>query len=215
MGLFITFEGIEGSGKSTQIALLHAALRQQGYAVVQTREPGGCAIADQIRAILLHPQNSGFNATAELLLYAAARAQHVSEVIRPALERDHLVLCDRYTDATLAYQGSGRNLDQGLIAELNSIASQGTAPDLTILIDLPVELGLGRALSREAAAQDISEGRFERETVAFHQRVRAGYLALAQAEPERFAIIDGSLPIERSAEIILQRVLAFLVQQKA
>ncbi len=214
MGLFITFEGIEGSGKSTQIVLLCAALRQIGYEVVQTREPGGCAIADQIRSILLHPQNTALDPTAELLLYAAARAQHVSEVIRPALDDEKLVLCDRYTDATLAYQGDGRGLDQQLIGQLNCVASQATIPDLTILIDLQPDIGLKRALSREVALQDSSEGRFEREAMAFHQRVRDGYLALAKAEPDRFAIVDGSLSIEQLAAQIQQKTLKFLNKMK-
>ena len=215
MGFFITFEGIEGSGKSTQIDLLRAALQQLGYAVIQTREPGGCAIADQIRSILLHPQNLALEPTAELLLYAAARAQHVSEVIRPALDNDKLVLCDRYTDATLAYQGDGRGLDRRLIAQLNGVASQATRPDLTILIDLQVVTGLRRALSREVALQDSSEGRFEREEMAFHQRVRDGYLALAEAEPARFVIVDGSLSIELLAAEIQQKTLKFLEQRQA
>ena len=215
MGLFITFEGIEGSGKSTQITLLRTALQRLDYAVIQTREPGGCAIADQIRSILLHPENTALEPTAELLLYAAARAQHVSEIIRPALDCGKMVLCDRYTDATLAYQGDGRGLDQQLIGELNSVASQETTPDLTILIDLQIETGLGRALSREIAQQDSSEGRFEREAMAFHQRVRDGYLALAEAEPARFRVVDGSLSIEQLAEEIRHETLKFLEQKKA
>lgn len=214
MGLFITFEGIEGSGKSTQISLLCAALQQMGHTVTQTREPGGCAIADQIRSILLHPQNTALEATAELLLYAAARAQHVIEVIRPALDSEKLVLCDRYTDATLAYQGAGRGLDRHLITQLNKVASQTTSPDLTILIDLQVETGLGRALSREIEQQDCSEGRFEREEMAFHQRVRDGYLALAKAEPERFLIVNGGLSIVQLADEILKKTLKFLEQKK-
>ncbi len=214
MGLFITFEGIEGSGKSTQIALLRAALQEMGHAVIQTREPGGCAIGDQIRSILLHPENTALEPTAELLLYAAARAQHVTEIIRPALDSGKLVLCDRYTDATLAYQGDGRGLDQHLIAQLNKVASQATTPDLTILIDLQVETGLGRALSREIEQQDNSEGRFEREEMAFHQRVRDGYLTLAKAEPERFSIVDGGLSIAKLAVTIQKETLKFLEQKK-
>ncbi len=215
MGFFITFEGIEGSGKSTQIALLDEALRQQGYSLVRTREPGGCAIADQIREILLHPQNSALNSTAELLLYAAARVQHVNEVIAPALKRDQLVLCDRYTDATKAYQGNGRGLNQQLIQDLNQIAAGTVVPDLTILIDLPVEIGLSRALSREIAQQDDSEGRFEREEIAFHQRVREGYLSLAQNESERFIQVDGTLSVPLLATEILEKTLDFLHRKKA
>lgn len=210
MSFFITFEGIEGSGKSTQITLLRDALKKSGYPVVQTREPGGCPIADQIRSILLHPKNSNLDATTELLLYAAARAQHVNDVIRPSLKQEQLVLCDRYTDATYAYQGDGRNLDGKLISQLNFVAAQGIFPDLTILIDLPVETGLGRALSREAAQEDDSEGRFERETMDFHQRVRDGYLHLAKQEPNRFVLVDGTLAIENLAVKILRVTLNFL-----
>lgn len=214
MGFFITFEGIEGSGKSTQITMLCEALQQHGCSVVQTREPGGCDIADQIRGILLHPQNSALQPTAELLLYAAARAQHVSEIIRPALDRNQLVLCDRYTDATIAYQGAGRGLDHRLITELNIVATQDTKPDLTILIDLPAETGLNRALSREAALQDSSEGRFEREAIVFHQKVRDAYLALAKSDYERFIIVDGNLSIELLASEIRETTLSILSQKK-
>jgi len=214
MGLFITFEGIEGSGKSTQISLLRAKLQQMGYETIQTREPGGCVIADKIRGILLHPQNSALEPTAELLLYAAARAQHVSEIIRPALNNGKLVLCDRYTDATLAYQGDGRSLDLNLIAQLNKVASQSTTPDLTILIDLQIEIGLGRALSREVELQDSSEGRFEREEMDFHRRVRDGYLRLSKAEPDRFSVVDGSLSIDLLATEILNKTLKFLKRHK-
>ncbi len=214
MSLFITFEGIEGSGKSTQITLLRTALEALGHTCIQTREPGGCAIADQIRSILLNPHNNLLEPTSELLLYAAARAQHVSEVIRPALDAGKLVLCDRYSDATLAYQGDGRRLDRKLISQLNQVASQGTSPDLTILIDLQTEIGLGRALSREVVLQDSSEGRFEREAMTFHHRVREGYLTLAKTNPERFAVVDGSLSIEKLAVEIRQKTLAFLSQKK-
>jgi len=214
MSFFITFEGIEGSGKSTQIARLRQSLEQAGHAVIQTREPGGCDIADQIRSILLHPQNTALEPTAELLLYAAARAQHVCEIIRPALDRGETVLCDRYTDATLAYQGDGRQLDRQLIAQLNLVATQGTCPDLTILIDLDVEKGLSRAFARETDLQDTSEGRFEREEIAFHQRVRKGYLNLAQAEPGRFTRVDGSLSINHLADEIQSIVFAFIAQKK-
>lgn len=196
MACFITFEGIEGSGKTTQIHLLTEQMQQQGHQVVVTREPGGCPIADRIRSILLDPANSALVHRAELLLYAAARAQHVSEIIRPALQAGKIVLCDRFTDATLAYQGYGRNLDRDLIKQLNQLASEEIKPELTLLLDLPVEKGLGRALQREVLQQDSTEGRFEREALEFHQQVRDGYLALAEQEPERFRTInaDRSLP---------------------
>lgn len=190
MSKLITFEGIEGSGKSTQIRLLEEHLRGLEWQVVVTREPGGCRIADAIRHILLDPDNTQLASTAELLLYAAARAQHVAEVIRPALAEGAIVLCDRYIDATVAYQGYGRGLDLGLIEELNRLASDGVQPDLTLLFDLPVEEGLRRARSRNQQAV-INEGRFEAESLAFHRRVRDGYLALAREE-RRFSVIDAS-----------------------
>ncbi|WP_020675803.1 dTMP kinase [Geopsychrobacter electrodiphilus] len=214
MGFFITFEGIEGSGKSTQITLLRQALERAGHVVLQTREPGGCDIADQIRRILLHPQNTALEPTAELLLYAAARAQHVCEIIRPALQQGHIVLCDRYTDATLTYQGDGRQLDRQLISQLNYVATQETSPDLTMLIDLKVETGLGRAFAREIDLQDSSEGRFEREEIAFHQRVREGYLKLAAAEPHRFRQFDGALSIDLLAAKIEKTTFDFIAQSK-
>lgn len=190
MSKLITFEGIEGSGKSTQIRLLEEHLRGLGWQVVVTREPGGCRIADAIRHILLDPDNTQLASTAELLLYAAARAQHVAEVIRPALTQGAIVLCDRYIDATVAYQGYGRGLDLGLIEELNRLASDGVQPNLTLLFDLPVEEGLNRARSRNEHAV-VNEGRFEAESLAFHRRVRDGYLALAREE-RRFCVIDAS-----------------------
>ena len=210
MASFITFEGIEGSGKTTQIKLLAQQLRQRGYQVLQTREPGGCQIADQIRGILLHPDNAAMVSRAELLLYAAARAQHVEEIVQPALAAGKIVLCDRFTDATLAYQGDGRGLDRGLISQLNKLAAGDCRPDLTLLFDLPVTIGLGRALQRESDQQDSSEGRFERETLEFHQRIRDGYLALASAEPERFRILAANQAPELISRQITDIVASFL-----
>lgn len=188
MSRLITFEGIEGSGKSTQIQRLRDHLGAAGYRVITTREPGGCRIADDIRHILLASTNTALAPTAELLLYAAARAQHVAEVIRPALDRGEIVLCDRYVDATVAYQGWGRMLDLALIEQLNRTAAGTTLPDLTLLLDLPVEEGLHRARQRNHQAT-IDEGRFEAESIAFHQRVRDGYLDCA-ARDKRFVLID-------------------------
>jgi dTMP kinase len=209
MAKLITCEGIEGSGKSTQILRLADHLRGQGREVVVTREPGGCPIADAIRRILLDPSNSRLCATAELLLYAAARAQHVEEVIRPTLAQGVVVLCDRYIDATLAYQGFGRGLDLTLITELNQVASSGLLPDLTLLFDLPVATGLNRALARNAVALE-NEGRFEAESLAFHQRVRAGYLQSASQE-ERFTIIDATGTPEQVTERVTRVVDTFLL----
>jgi len=189
MAFFITMEGIEGCGKSTQATLLAGWLESCGQRVLLTREPGGCPIADRIRAILLDPANTAMTSDAELLLYAAARAQHVAEVIRPALEAGTTVICDRFTDATLAYQGYGRGLDRPRIVRLNEFAAGSTRPDLTLLLDYPAEEGLERARRRNSEQQNVAEGRFEAETLAFHRRVRAGYLELAQTSP-RMLVVD-------------------------
>ncbi|MBE0597703.1 MAG: dTMP kinase [Desulfuromonadales bacterium] len=189
MPLFISFEGIEGTGKTTQISLLAQRLRQRSGQVLVTREPGGCPIADTIRAILLDPTSAGLVPRAELLLYAAARAQHVEEVIRPALLTGRTVLCDRFIDATLAYQGYGRGLDLRMIGDLNRLAAGPVTPDLTLLLDLPEALGLQRARRRNTQLALESEERFERESLEFHQRVRLGYLELARQE-SRFRVID-------------------------
>ena len=210
MAPFITFEGIEGSGKTTQIRLLAEQLQQKNQQVLLTREPGGCQIADQIRGILLHPDNMAMVSRTELLLYAAARAQHIEEVVRPALMAGKIVLCDRFTDATLAYQGDGRGLERSLIIQLNQLAAGDCRPDLTLLFDLPVEIGLGRARQRETDLQDSSEGRFEREQLDFHQRIRDGYLTLATAEPQRFRVIDASRSREQMTKEISDIVAPFL-----
>lgn len=187
--MFITFEGPEGSGKSTQIQRVAAWYRESGRECVVTKEPGGTPISDRIRAIVLDSAAAGMDAMTELLLYAASRRQHVVEVIRPALERGLVVFCDRYTDATLAYQGYGRRLDLGRLQTLNQWATDGLAPDLTLLFDIDEETGLERAHARNAEMA-VDEGRFEAEDLRFHRRVREGYLALEKAEPNRFAIVD-------------------------
>ena len=214
MAPFITFEGIEGSGKTTQLDLLADRLTQNSYKVLQTREPGGCPIADQIRGILLHPNNAAMDSRTELLLYAAARAQHIEQIVRPALTSGKVVLCDRFTDATLAYQGHGRGLDRQLILQLNQLATGDCHPDLTLLFDLPVETGLRRAKQREIEQQDFTEGRFEREHLDFHQRIRDGYLALATADPERFKIVDASLSPAEVREQVTSIVETFLQSAK-
>lgn len=190
--MFITFEGIEGSGKSTQITRLAEWLGAQlNQEPVVTREPGGCAIADKIRGILLDVANSDMNVQAELLLYAAARAQHVAQIICPALENGQIVLCDRFSDATLAYQGFGRGLPRPLIEEINKLATLGTMPDLTLLLDFDPEIGLNRAIKRNATATGPDENRFEQENLDFHRRIRDGYLSLAATE-NRFCVIDAN-----------------------
>ena len=206
--MFITFEGIEGCGKSTQIALLTAALQQVGQRVLLTREPGGCPIANQIRSVLLDAANSALVPMAELMLYAASRAQHLAEVIRPALSDGAIVLCDRFSDATRAYQSFGRGLDRQTIETLNDLACNGLTPDLTVLLDCPVEIGLGRARQRIETTCGPREERFELESLAFHQRVRDGYLQLAAAEPDRFLVIDAVDTPEQVALAISDAVLS-------
>jgi dTMP kinase len=206
VGFFITFEGIEGCGKTTQIRLLEEHLRSLGYSVVLTREPGGCAIADQIRAILLDADNRDMLPLAELLLYAAARAQHVSQVIKPALTAGNVVLCDRFTDATVAYQSAGRGIDRSTIDLLNDLACQALAPALTVLIDCDPRTGLERARQRIEASAGPREERFELESLEFHRRVRQGYLELAEREPGRVLKVDGSGDIRAIAASIAEQV---------
>jgi dTMP kinase len=196
MGLFITLEGIEGCGKSTQVRLLSEALKERGLDCAITREPGGTPIGGKIREILLNPDHKGMAPEAELLLYAADRAQHVREVIKPSIDGGKVVICDRFTDATLAYQGFGRGLDMALINELNRIASLGIRPDLTLLLDCPVEMGIKRAVERNSKRGHIRDDRFEREALGFHRRVRDGYLAIAEKEPERVKVMDASRDVE-------------------
>jgi len=210
MAFFITFEGIEGCGKTTQIGLLARNLTARGHRVTVTREPGGCPIADQVRGILLNANNSAMAPLTELFLYAAARAQHVAEVVLPALQRGEVVLCDRFTDATVAYQGYGRGLDRTIIDELNRLAAGSTRPDLTLLVDCPVETGLGRAMARINNSTGAREERFELESLQFHRKVRDGYLKLAEHEPQRFAIIDGAGSIGETEAIVASVVHARL-----
>jgi dTMP kinase len=191
-GVFITFEGIEGSGKSTQISRLLQYLTEQRRPATLTREPGGTPIGDQVRRILLDPLNRLLDPTAELLLYAASRAQHLREVIRPALAVGRIVLCDRFSDATIAYQGYGRGLSVPVIRELDRIVTAGLRPRLTVLLDLPAETGLGRARGRNTSQGLHGEARFENEDIAFHGLVRNGYLQLAKEEPERIRMVNAA-----------------------
>jgi dTMP kinase len=202
-GTFITFEGIEGSGKSTQIVLLANHLKTTGMQVVLTREPGGTPIGDQVRKILLNPEHTALDPKAELLLYAAGRAQHLHEVILPALGRGAVVLCDRFSDATLAYQGYGRGLDTEMIRALDRIVTTPEArPSLTILFDIEAAAGITRAHRRNTHQGLQAEARFENEELAFHERVRQGYLALSRQEPDRIRIVDASpLPEEVHASV--------------
>ena len=191
-GKFITFEGIEGSGKSTQISLLADHLSGRGVRIALTREPGGTVIGDQIRRILLDPANKALAPTAELLLYAAARAQHLRQTILPALIDGAVVLCDRFSDATLAYQGYGRGLDIEMIRSLDRIVTAGIRPDLTLLFDIEAAIGIERARGRNTSRGLETEARFENEELAFHERVRQGYLTLVAREPDRIRVIDAS-----------------------
>lgn len=191
--MFITLEGIEGSGKTTQMQTVVRWLTAAGRDSLITREPGGTPIGGRIRSILLHPDNRDLAPAAELLLYTADRVQHLEGVIRPALAGGKTVVCDRYFDATLVYQGYGRGLDRETIRQLHRLACKDLMPDLTLLLDLAAETGLARAWRRiHADAANARESRFEEESLAFHRRVRAGYLELAQREPQRIVVIDAA-----------------------
>ena len=200
---FITFEGGDGSGKTTQLKALESYLAARGKSCLSTREPGGTSLGEHIRQVLLEVGQQPITSATELFLYLADRAQHIYEVIIPALAQGKIVLCDRHTDSTLAYQGYGRGIDLGLLRSLNDIASQGIEPDLTLLFDCPVEIGLSRTAQRQSKMTlGRSEDRFEREKIEFHERIRAGFLELARAEPHRFRIIDAAGSVEEVAQQI-------------
>jgi dTMP kinase len=205
MRAFITFEGIEGSGKTTQIQLLSVGLDRSEIEHVLTREPGGTDVGNQIRRLLLDPSNHELTPLAELLLYQAARAQHLARVIVPALAEEKLVLCDRYKDATRAYQGGGRHLPSELVEQLNRLDILALEPDLTLLFDIDPAAALARALRREGVAAS-TQNRFEQEEMEFHRRVRESYLDLARAHPQRIRHVDAAGSIEE----VHQRVLAVL-----
>ncbi len=191
--MFITLEGIEGSGKTTQIKYLVEFLESKGHECFTTREPGGTKIGEKIRAILLDPESQDMDPLTELLLYMADRVQHIKEFINPSLSAGKTVLCDRYYDATVVYQGYARGLNTKLINKLHALIHQDLKPDITILLDLPPEVGLLRAWKQiDNGARTSLETRFEKETLLFHKKVRTGYLELARKEPERFLIIDAS-----------------------
>jgi dTMP kinase len=191
--MFISFEGIEGSGKTTQAKQTVRLLQDKGHDCVITREPGGTRIGEKIRAILLDPLSKDMDPLTELLLYTADRAQHIKEYILPLLSDGKMVLCDRYYDATMAYQGFARGLDIGLIEKLHKLLFENLQPDITLLLDLPPEIGLERAWKQINNGNRMGgETRFEEERLSFHRRVREGYLELSRLEPERFRIIDAS-----------------------
>lgn len=201
--MFITFEGIEGTGKSTQIALLKAHLEAQGRGVLVTCEPGGSRIGAELRRVLLSLENRDICPRAELFLYLADRAQHVAQVVRPALAAGQIVLCDRFADSTVAYQAFGRGLDPELLHQLNTQAVDGLWPDLTLLLDLDPETGLTRAVTRNRdEGKTVAEGRFEAESLAFHARVRQGYKTWAARFPQRIRIVDATGTVEEIAATV-------------
>jgi dTMP kinase len=203
---FVTFEGVEGSGKSTQLLLASSRLREIGRKVVTTREPGGTPIGEAIRSLLVPPGEDTLDPIAEWLLYEADRRQHVRDVLKPALARGEIVLCDRYSDATEAYQRAGRGVDPAAIALVDAMARDGLMPDLTLLYDLDPEAGLLRAVERDGGQR----GRFEAASLDFHRRVREAYLSIAQREPGRVAVIDAARPAQvvfaDTWRVIAQRV---------
>ena len=208
MNMFVTFEGPEGSGKSTQIKLLADWLRGCGYTVIQTREPGGTAIGDQIRHVLHDVGNTAMVSPAEILLYSASRAQLVNELIKPNLNKPNtIILCDRYYDSTLAYQGYGRGLDLAQLRSITLFATGGLKPDLTFLLDIDVARGIARRVDN-----DEEMNRLDLEAIAFHERVRAGYHDLVKMEPDRWQVVDADRPIN-AIQSDLQRLVQQSVQQ--
>ncbi len=206
MALFIVFEGGEGCGKSTQTRALLRRLSKDGFRAVLTREPGGTRLGERVRRYLKQTGETRISPLAELFLIATARAQLVSEIIRPELEKGKMVICDRFTPSTLAYQGYGRGLNTDALREVNDIATDGMSPDLIVLLDIPIEDGLGRKKSKE-------RDRFESESLAFHARVRRGYLDMAKADPERWLVVDGRLPKKEIEKMIWGKVSILLKRE--
>ena len=206
MALFIVFEGGEGCGKSTQTRALYRRLSKDGFRAVLTREPGGTRLGERVRRYLKQTGETRISPLAELFLIATARAQLVSEIIRPELEKGKMVICDRFTPSTLAYQGYGRGLNTDALREVNDIATDGMSPDLIVLLDIPIEDGLGRKKSKE-------RDRFESESLAFHARVRRGYLDMAKADPERWLVVDGRLPKKVIEKMIWEKVSVLLKRE--
>jgi dTMP kinase len=200
-GYFIAFEGGEGAGKSTQEARLASSLAARGHAVVRTREPGGTPAGEQIRHVLLSPEFEGLDPRAEALLFAAARGEHVARVIRPALERGDIVICDRYIDSSVAYQGYGRALGPSRVRDLSMWATHELLPDLTVVLDVDPEVGLARFAERD---------RLEAEPLDYHRAVRAAFLELAEAEPDRYLVLDARGDVDTVAAAILARVESWL-----
>ena len=208
--MFISLEGIEGCGKTTQIRQLGGYFEEKRHPYIVTREPGGTAIGEKIRSILLDPASKDMHPIAELLLYMADRAQHIHKLITPCLSEGKIVLCDRYFDATVVYQGFARGLDTRIIFDLHRIIFQDLKPDLTLLLDLPPRIGLARAWHElDSGSRSGTESRFEKETIHFHEKVREGYLKLARLEPKRFKIIDASRQKDEVQSDIREVLAAF------
>jgi dTMP kinase len=205
---FITFEGIDGCGKSTQLRMLASELRLRGQEVVATREPGGTPLGTHIRELVLNAEEEKVDPLAELLLYAADRAQHVRALVRPALDSGHIVLSDRYADATVAYQGAGRGFTDELVAGLVALATGGLMPGLTLIFDLPVEESQRRAALR--SHKGTKQDRLDSEDAAFHTRVRDAYLKIAAAEPERVRVIDASGSVQETHSQVMRLVMPFI-----
>ena len=229
MGLFVTIEGIEGSGKSTLRSLLSTQLQELEPELVVTREPGATSLGQSIRALLLNPENTSIDPRSEVLLFLADRAQHLTEVIEPALARKALVLCDRYIHSTIAYQGYGRGLDLSQLEYLTEFSTAGRLPNLVLLLDISPEKGLERAkeraeratgsfkINRNEGSIEFAESgwtRFEQAELSFHERIRKGFLSMAQSDPERFLVLDARLPPEELARISFERILQLLAKQR-
>jgi len=209
--MFITLEGIEGCGKTTQIRHLRSFFESRGRPSVVTREPGGTDIGKDIRSILLNPSSKDMVPKTELLLYMADRAQHLAAVVRPCLDRGEIVLCDRYFDATVVYQGVARGLEAQFVRDLHRLVLEDFKPDITLLLDLPPRIGLARAWKQlDNGDRSSTESRFEEETLGFHEKVRAGYLELARLEPQRFRTIDASGSETQVQEDIKRALIQFM-----
>lgn len=209
LGVFITFEGGEGSGKSTQIKRLHESLELAGHHVLQTREPGGTPEAEKVRDLIVQRDGGNWSAREECLLLYAARAGHVDRVIKPALDAGKIVLCDRFSDSTLVYQGYGHGLDLSFIRDLDRLVLRGFKPDLTFILDIDPEAGLSRTEKRlvNAGDRESTEDRFERLDFSFHKKLRQGYLDVASANPDRCVVMNASLSVEELSELLLDRTL--------
>lgn len=200
--MFITLEGVEGCGKSTQARLLAGRLEKEGYSCLLTREPGGTPIGREIRQVILNPRHNQMSPEAELGLYFSDRAQHLREVVWPAIASGKIVVCDRFTDSTIAYQGYGRRLSLRMIRSLDRIMTGVYRPDVTLFLDLPLKAGLERARARNHEEALLDEGRFEAEEIEFHERVRAGYLKMVRREPERFIVV----PVEGNKKQVQESI---------